>query len=108
MPKPQLGTHRCRMATLTGWDRDRAALLVHVEPYPLSAVGEVAALCDQRATYQIAPWGLALRKAHHIRQHPAGSRTVLAEHRCGEPLPETWLAPPTPRKPKPNNQEVPF
>lgn len=108
MPKPQLGTHTCRMATLAGLDRDRAARLVHVEPYPLSPTGEVAALRDQRRTYQIATWGLAHRTAHHIRAHPAGSRTVLAEHRCGAPIPEDWKAPPTPRPTTPNNQEVPF
>lgn len=108
MSKPQLGTHRCRKATLTGLDRDMAALVVHVEPYPLSPAGEVAALRDHRATYQIAPWGLALRKAHHIRQAPAGTRTVLAEHRCEHPLPAEWIASPKPRTPTPNNQEVPF
>lgn len=108
MAKPQLGTHRCRMATLAGLDRDRAALVVHVEPYPISPVGEVAALRDGRATYQVAPWGLLQRTAHHIRQTPAGQRTVLAKHRCGEPLPADWIASPKPRPATPNHQEVPF
>lgn len=108
MPKPQLGTHRCRMATLTGLDRNMAALTIHVEPYPLSPAGEVAALRENRATYQIAPWGLALRKPHHIRTHPAGTRTVLAEHRCGAPIPQDWKAPPKPRPRPAHNQEVPF
>jgi hypothetical protein len=102
MPKPKLGTHACRSATLTGRDHHTAAIVVHVEPYPLSVLGEVEALRDCRTTYQVAHYGLAARNSSMIRTRPAGSVMVLAEHRCGEPLPRTWIAEPKP-KPRPVN-----
>lgn len=104
MSKPKLGTHRCRAATLTGLDHHTCAREIHVEPYPLSTLGEVEALRNGRTTYQIAYYGLAARNASMIRTRRAGSVMVLAEHRCGEPLPPIWLAPPT-LKPQPVNLE---
>ena len=106
--KPRLGRHKCQREVLAALDYHIAAIEVLVEPYPLSRRGEVEALRDGRATYQIRHYGLGRRRAPHIRTSPAETTTVLAEHRCEHPLPTEWIAAPKPRPTANRNQEVPF
>lgn len=74
--------HRPQLAaTVGGLDR-------HVDPAPLTAAGELAALLDGRATYHLAgplTDHLIRRTVHHIR---GGDRTrpVVADHVCAPPV----------------------
>ncbi|HEY7824308.1 MAG TPA: hypothetical protein VIG24_15810 [Acidimicrobiia bacterium] len=108
MPKHKIAKHRCGALVMACLDHWAAAITVYLEPYPLSVQGEVEALRHDRATYQVTDWGARIRNAYRIKAKPAQVATVLAVHRCGEPIPATWVAAPKPR-PKPNyTTEVPF
>jgi len=100
--------HRCGAPAMAALDHWIAALTVHLEPYPLSPLGEVQALREGRRTYQITAWGVRHRNGYRIRETPAGVATVLTDHLCDQPLPKTWLQPPPPKSSRPNTQEVPF
>lgn len=100
--------HRCGQPIIVALDHWVCAISVICDPYPLSAAGEVEALRDGRRTFQIRQWGVQHRTAYRIAGNPPSLRTtVLAEHRCGEVLPEAWRQPPH-KKPTHNTQEVPF
>jgi len=105
----RLANHRCGEFIMAALDHWACALTVYLDPWPLSAAGEVQALRDGRQTYQMRTWGVRYRNAYRIAGNPPGPRTtVLAEHRCGHVIPATWRQDP-PRKPTTNNtQEVPF
>jgi hypothetical protein len=96
MSKHKLAVHNCRAEILIAADHPRVALDVYADPWPLSVLGEVQALRAHRVTYQVKGYGLKARTATDIRRHPAGAVTVLAAHRCGEPVPATWKAQPQP------------
>lgn len=106
--------HPCRTCgrpIVSGLDANVCALTGHADPEPLTAAGEVAALLDGRATYELTDRvdrsELDARSAWDIRARPAGhSPPVLAGHRCGAPVPPDWRAP-VPADP-PTLQEVPF
>jgi hypothetical protein len=101
--------HRCGALVLTALDHWACAMTVICDPWPLSPAGEVQALRDDRQTYQIRQWGVRYRNAYRIAGNPPRPGvTVLAEHRCGHPIPDTWKQPLPPLTPRPNNQEVPF
>ena len=105
----RLGNHRCGELIMAALDHWACATTVHLDPWPLSPAGEVEALRDGRRTYQIRQWGVRHRNAYRITGNPPRPGvTVLAEHRCGERIPETWKQPPTPATPKPNTTEVPY
>lgn len=106
----RLANHRCGELIMAALDHWACAITVHLDPWPLSPVGEVEALRAGRRTYQMREWGVRHRNAYRITGNPPGPRTtVLAEHRCGEPIPSTWRQEAPPRKPTTNNtQEVPF
>lgn len=93
--------YRCRAWTVTGLDADVLALEAACDPTPLSALGEVLALATGRRTVDlVATRGrleLEQRWADHIAAFPPGSGhgDVLAEHRCGLPVPDSWAAPST-------------
>lgn len=108
MTKHKIAKHRCGDLILIALDYWTAAYTVHCDPYPLSAHGELQALRDDRKTYQMETYGVRHRNAWRIRSKPPGKATVLTEHRCHHPLPQDWLAPPEPTKPRPQHQEVPF
>lgn len=98
--RPRLARHRCGAWTLTGLDREVAALTVHVDPYALTPAGEVAALRDQRHTYRLYRGALDIRDQWNIPGHPpTHDLPVLAEHRCGAPVPDGWRLPPAPPAP---------
>lgn len=93
---------KCRARIVVGLDADLVAGEAHCDPYPLSQLGEAAALILGRRTYSLR-WIAALgelridgRGQFEIRGHPAGSTPrpglpiydVVAEHVCGTlPLP---------------------
>ena len=108
MPKQQLTKHKCGAHILTALDSHRAAIPLTLDPYPLNSIGEAAALQQGRRTYQPRHYGQGRRRAHHIRQDPAGKVTVLTDHRCHQPIPLEWIAGPKARPIKPNKQEVDF
>jgi hypothetical protein len=80
----------CRAVCLEGLDDDRCAGMARVDPVPLSAWGEVAALMDGLATYDLhTPGGrltLDYRDSWCVQARPAGTTLrvdVMAQHRCG-------------------------
>jgi hypothetical protein len=81
---------RCRAVCLEGLDDDRCAGMARVDPVPLSVLGEVAALMDGLATYELhTPGGrltLDYRDSWCVQARPAGNTLrvdVMAQHRCG-------------------------
>jgi hypothetical protein len=109
--KAGLRTHRpCRGLTVAGIDDN--GLDAWCEPGPLSRTGEAEALLAGRATWDLyAGNALTWRTASAVRHRPAGDdhRPVLAAHRCGDPLPAAWLAPPSPRPATaPTTEGMPF
>lgn len=83
--------HRCGAPVLTGLDADRAALQVTVDPAPLTAIGEAAALILGRQTYELHTAGdrqeLDYRDRHRITARPANLEKshVVQAHECGKP-----------------------
>lgn len=102
---------RCHAWVLSGLDSHVAALEAHADPVQLSAEGEAQALLDDRATYDDDGLALSRRLHWHIAHHPAGGRDrVLAQHRCGTPVPTAWAAPQRHRPATPTTPEgtVPY
>jgi hypothetical protein len=98
--------HSCGEHVLTGLDDEPCGMTVRVDPYPLSPTGEVAALRAGRRTYWLRHGSLERRDQWNIPGHPpAPDLLVLAEHRCGDRPPDDWLAPPSPRPPRPAPEE---
>lgn len=97
---------RCGMVVLRGLDADRCAFEVLADPRRLSPAGEVAALRDDRRTYLLDHGELCRRNHWNIPgRPPTDTRTVLAEHRCGAPVPDDWHLP---AAPPPPTREVEF
>lgn len=90
---PKLSKCRCGQHLLVGLDGDRCALVARVDIYPLSNVGEVEAMRDGRRTYRLYWRTLDPRDQWNIAGMPAEAGTVLAEHRCGAPIPADWRRP---------------
>lgn len=107
--RASLTVHQCGAHVLVGLDADRCALVARVEPYPLTALGEVEALRAGRWTYRLLQGALDRRDRWNIPGKPPTAEVpVLAEHVCGQPLPATWLAPPPPRRPTAPTEEIPW
>jgi hypothetical protein len=101
--------HGCGQPVLAALDHWACAIPVTCDPWPLSPAGEVEALRDGRQTYQIRQWGVRHRNAYRIADNPPRPGvTVVAEHRCGEVVPDDWKQPLPPAKPRPTDQEVPY
>lgn len=84
---------QCRTVIARGLDHDRVAMGVVVDPYPLSPLGEVAALFSSRRTYELSPHGaydyrIDYRGPEEILAHPAGTARgdVVVEHACDGPV----------------------
>lgn len=93
--------HDCGMDVLVALDADRCALVVRVDPYPLSPLGEVAALSMGRPTYSLNRGELEPRDHWNIPGHlPGHDLLVLAAHDC-TPMHTDWLLPPAPKRPAP-------
>jgi hypothetical protein len=71
---------RCRGLTLVGLSE---GLIARVDPYPVARDMQVVAVLAGRWTYVLIGHQL-----HHHVGSPYG-RVILAEHRCGQPLPRT-------------------
>lgn len=84
---------KCGEYLLVGLDDVAAAFTARADVYPLSNLGEVEALRAQRSTYGFFWGSLDRRDRWNIAGMPADEGTVLAEHRCGEPIPKTWIRP---------------
>lgn len=90
---------RCRDCgdwVIAGWDADRCAGTAHIDPTPLTALGEAMALIDGRSTYMLRRHeGRTLRLDHRHRWaiaskpagHPDQRGDIVAEHRCHAPDP---------------------
>lgn len=83
---------------MRGLDDDRTAGIVTADSRPLSAVGELVALLEGRATYDLAWRGfryeLDYRYVENVKGNPPGHFAdvdVVCEHRCGKPI--THIAP---------------
>ena len=105
----RLGNHRCGELIMAALDHWACALTIDLDPWPLSPAGEVEALRDGRRTYQVREWGVRVRNAYRITGNPPRPGvTVLAEHRCGERIPQAWQQPLVVPTPKPTTTEVPY
>lgn len=79
----------CHTPTVRALDADICAFEVTLDPTPLDPLGETLAIATGRTTYDVVPTKTGLliepRSPQRItqpRRHP-----VLAQHRCGQPLP---------------------
>lgn len=86
---------RCQAIVLIGLDGDTCAFTATADYRPLTRTGELLAVIDGRAVYEL-DHGLRLhRRDRWSIKSPA--RRVVAGHTCGSPLPAHWVAPkPTP------------
>jgi hypothetical protein len=89
----------CHADTLAGLDEDRCALESAVDPVPLGTLGEAVALLQGRNTLAVHRDGgrfiLDRRHPLQIKARPAGAtdrEDVMAEHRCGAPVPDQLAA----------------
>lgn len=88
----------CHANVLTGLDADRCALPVTADPTPLDAVGELLAVTTGRATLDLTLSPLRLDHRDRWRIRSRRPAVVLAEHRCGQPLPAASTPPPQLRR----------
>jgi len=84
-PSPKLHKCDCGEPVILGWDQPHAcAQQVILDPYPITAAGEVAAIADQRPTYKFWNNRIQLRDKWNLPGSPPGHhRLILATHRCG-------------------------
>jgi hypothetical protein len=98
----------CGQTILSGLDADRAAFTVEVDPQHLSDSGELLAVIFGRKTYSLNI-GHVLRRRDQWHLRNPSNRPVLAEHLCGEPIPERWLGQVQPKsRLTESDQEIPF
>ncbi len=99
----------CSTLVLVGLDDDSCAFVASAELHPLRHAGELAAIyADTRRTYLLCAGELTVRYLEQYRS--AADYPVLAEHRCADPIPATWLAPTSTslRFPMEDTDEPPF
>lgn len=103
-------TCACGAAVLHGVDANVAGFTATADSRPLTRTGELLAVIQGRAVYDLdSRPSLHRRRAWHIRGNPPTPyRPVVAEHRCGQPLPDAWIAPTAPATPPRDTTEVPF
>ena len=84
-PSPKLHKCDCGEPVILGWDQPHAcAQQVILDPYPITAAGEVAAIADQRPTYKFWNNRIQLLDKWNLPGSPPGHhRLILATHRCG-------------------------
>lgn len=91
----------CHDLILVALDGDRCAFEAHVDPDPLTALGEALAVIDNRHTWTLRRSGdgyvLDPRDATSIAYRPAGTEPradILRQHRCHTaPVPAQLAAP---------------
>lgn len=89
----------CGAAILAGDDNDAAGLPAKVDPRRLTRSGELLSVIAGRKVYELDAGRLYRRDHWSIRSKARGD--VVAEHRCGHPIPDDWKAPPAPPAPTP-------
>lgn len=82
----------CRAVVIRGLDSHIAATVATADPAALTPLGEVLALATGRRTYDLTWTGgryeIDHRNEWHIRGRPPGTQFhVIADHKCGQPLP---------------------
>lgn len=92
---------RCGARLLVGLDSDLIGMTARVDPWPIDKQSEFIALVGGRWTYNlVATFSASGRRCFEIDRrapyHISGSTdwTVVAEHRCGAPLPAIDRLPP--------------
>jgi len=78
----------CNADVLAGFDEDACAKPAIVDPHPLSVIGELLALLEDRRTYRLDQHGQGMALWHRshwqIKGSPASDTVlVLTDHRCG-------------------------
>ena len=100
----------CRVPCIAGLDSHIAALDAWCDPTALTLDGELEALLAGLRTFTL--WRgseIALRHQwivaadHAKRRNPSPTRTILAQHRCGDPVPDAWAAPQPEPEPAPDD-----
>lgn len=86
--KPIPALCRCGALTLTG---HAEGIHATVDPIALSTPGRLAAILTGRILYALDVDGLVERTSWRQRYPVA---PTLAQHRCGQPIPAAWHAPP--------------
>lgn len=85
-PHPHVCT--CQQTILTAWDAPQAALLTHLDPWALTKAGELWAIDQGLRTYHLNPNGIHRRDRWNRAKPPAPNHVVLAQHKCGQLIPE--------------------
>ncbi len=101
-------THQCRTCGAhirSGLDSNACAMVVHVDDELVNYRGELLAALSGRKTYSLEAGALYRRFNYHLRK-PAAKAVI--EHKCWEPCPVDWLAPPPPRKRQQLTDRPPF
>ena len=111
-PGPRL-CPRCERSTLAGADDGPSRIPTVLDPTPLDRRAEARALLTGRATYALVEsqwqgWVVHWRDHWHIAAHPAGTVTVLPDHRCGQPLARAVLLRSRRREELPADGPAPF
>ena len=99
-------TCRCGAIVTAGIDADRCALNAAADPTPLTHRGELLANVAGRRTYAVDHDRRLHRRTAWSLARPA-REPVLAEHRCGHPIPAHWLAPEPPQPATATDTEEP-
>lgn len=110
--KAQIRRHKpCGIPTMVGLDAEVMAFQATCDLGELTAAGEAQALLEGRRTYELNLRGeIRYRDRYAITGRPAGARTtVLADHRCAQPIPAAWCVPaPAPAARQSDTEEIPF
>jgi hypothetical protein len=85
----------CRAMVWAGLDDDPGGAVAFVDRDRLSVIGELKARLDGRSTYRLRGTivkriYLDYRDSFRIADHDADQVIVVAEHRCGQPIPMEW------------------
>jgi len=96
----------CRAMVIAAINTDARDTLCDV--IPLSRPGELAANIAGRRTLRLdTDKRLWTTGADRIRTEPMPGDRILAEHRCGQPVPAAWTQP-LPEPPDSPDTEVPY
>lgn len=100
----------CQQPVVRGLDDDRCALPTTCDPQPVDELGELLALATGRGTYDLRRSAGRYQIDRRHQWRISGRRNdipVLAEHKCGAPLPTVEMPIPEPTTIASTN-EVPF
>jgi hypothetical protein len=101
--KPHPHICSCQQTILTAWDAPQAALLTHLDPWALTKTGELWAIDHGLRTYHLNPNGIHRRDRWNRAKAPAPNYVVLAQHKCGQLIPEQHRM----NRPKPKRNTPP-